>query len=68
MALTVKPLEKVRKSVPTQEVAKPSLNGLVRVNIEVDKGTRLRWRTEAIRRGVSLKELIQQAVESHINE
>lgn len=68
MALTVKPLEKVRKSIPTREVANPSLDCLVRVNIEVDKETRLRWRTEAMKRGVSLKELIQQAVESHIND
>ena len=66
MALTVKPLEKVRKSVPVQDIAKASAEDLVRVNIEVDKETRLRWRTEAIKRGMSLKELIQQSVEAHI--
>lgn len=66
MALTVKPLEKVRKSIPVKEVAKPSPADLVRVNLQVDKQTRLRWRTEAMKRGLSLKDLIQQAVESHI--
>lgn len=66
MALTVKPLEKVRKNVPIREVAKPSLEELVRVNIEVEKETRQRWRTEALQRGLSLKELIQEAVERYV--
>lgn len=66
MALTLKPIEKVRKDVPIQEVAKPLIVDLVRVNLEVEKETRQRWRTEAIKRGLSLKELIQQAVEAHI--
>lgn len=66
MALTVKPLEKVRKNVPVQEVFKPSKSGLVRVNIEVEKEMRLRWRTEALQRGLSLKEFIQEAVERYI--
>lgn len=66
MALTVKPLEKVRKTVPVREVANPSKDELVRVNIEVDKVTRQRWRAEALQRGISLKELIQEAMENHI--
>ncbi len=66
MALTVKPLEKVRKNVPVQEVAKPPQEELVRVNIEVGKGTRHRWRTEALQRDLTLKELIQKAVERYI--
>jgi len=66
MALTVKPLEKVRKNVPVQEVIKPSTEDLVRVNLEVEKETRMRWRTEAMKRDLSLKELIQQAVEAYI--
>ena len=61
MALTVKPLNKVRESVPVKEVAKPSQAELVRVNLEVEKETRQHWRMEAIKRGLSLKELIQQA-------
>ena len=66
MALTVKPLEKVRKNVPVREVAKPSQEELVRVNIEVEKETRQRWRTEAVQRGISLRELIQNAMERHL--
>ena len=66
MALTVKPLNKVRESVPVKEVAKPSQAELVRVNLEVEKETRQQWRMEAIKRGLSLKELIQQAMESHL--
>lgn len=66
MALTVKPLEKVRKNIPLQEVINSNINELVRVNIQVDKQTRQLWRTEAIKRGISLKELIQQAMEAYI--
>ena len=66
MALTVKPLNKVRDSVPVKEVAKPSQEELVRVNLEVEKEIRQHWRMEAIKRGLSLKELIQQAMESHL--
>lgn len=66
MALTVKPLEKVRKNVPVREVANSSLEELVRVNIEVEKETRQRWRTEAVQRGISLRELIQNAMERYL--
>lgn len=66
MALTVKPLEKVRKNVPVREVTKPSQEELVRVNIEVEKETRQRWRTEALQRGISLRDLIQEAVERYV--
>lgn len=66
MALTVKPLEKVRKNVPVREVVKPSQEALVRVNIEVGKEMRQRWRTEALQRGISLRELIQEAVEHYV--
>ncbi len=66
MALTVKPLEKVRKNVPVREVAKSSQEELVRVNIEVEKETRQRWRTEAVQRGISLRELIQNAMERYV--
>lgn len=67
MALKVKPLSKVRSNIPVHEIANPSQTELVRVNLEVDKETRQRWRMEAIKRGLSLKELIQQSVELNIN-
>lgn len=66
MALTVKPLDRVRDNIPVKEVAKPSQEDLVRVNLEVEKETRQRWRMEAIKRGISLKELVYQAVEEHL--
>lgn len=66
MALTVKPLEKVRKTIPVEDVAKPSPDELVRVNLQVDKETRIRWHTEAMKRNISLKELIQRAVDTYI--
>ena len=66
MALTVKPLETVRKNVPVREVVNPSKEELVRVNIEVEKEMRQRWRTEALQRGISLKEFIQKAVEHYV--
>lgn len=66
MALTIKPLEKVRKNVPVREVANSSQEELVRVNIEVEKETRQRWRTEAVQQGISLRELIQNAMERYL--
>lgn len=66
MALTVKPLEKVRETVPVDQVSKLSSDELVRVNLQVDKETRIRWHTEAMKRDISLKDLIQHAVESYI--
>lgn len=66
MALTVKPLEKVRKTIPVKDVAKPAAHELVRVNLQVEKGTRIRWHTEAMKRDISLTELIQRAVDSYI--
>jgi len=68
MALTVKPLDKVRASVPVAEVTKASPEDLVRVNLQVDKGTRMRWHTEALKRDMSLTKLIQQAMEEYIGE
>jgi len=66
MALTVKPLEKVRKTIPVEDVSKPSPEDMVRVNLQVDKETRIRWHTEAMKRSISLKELIKISVDSYI--
>lgn len=68
MALTVKPLEKVRKTIPVEDVTKPSSDELVRVNLQVEKGTRIRWHTEAMNRDMSLTELIQRAVDSYLSK
>jgi len=68
MALTVKPLNEVRKSIPIEKVATPSPEELVRVNLQVDKETRIRWHTAAMQQGISLKELIQRSVDSYIKQ
>lgn len=68
MALTVKPLEKVRKTIPVKDVGKPSPDELVRVNLQVEKNTRIRWHTEAMKRDISLTELIQRAVDSYLGK
>jgi len=68
MALTVKPLEKVRKTIPIEAVTKPSPSELVRVNLQVDKDTRIRWHTEAMKRDISLTELIHRAVDSYLSK
>jgi len=68
MALTVKPLDRVRKTIPVKDVAKPSAHELVRVNLQVEKNTRIRWHTEAMKRDISLTELIQKAVDSYIEK
>lgn len=65
MALTVKPLDQVRKSVPVAAVAKPSVD-LVRVNLAVEKEVRQYWHSEALKRDISLKDLIQQAMTAYL--
>lgn len=67
MALTVKPLENVRKTIPVRDVAKPSSDELVRVNLQVEKDTRILWHTEAMKRDISLTELIHRSVSSYIS-
>lgn len=68
MALTVKPLDKVRDTVPVKEVTKASPDEMVRVNLQVEKETRVRWHTKALQEGISLKQLIEKAVEKYIKE
>jgi hypothetical protein len=63
--LKTKPLDQVRKDVPTAEVQ--DSGDLVRVNLQVDKDTRKMWRAEALRRDVSMSELIRDAMSSYIN-
>lgn len=63
MALTSKPLTAVRPSIPVKEVTK---GDQVRVNLNVSQDTRNRWKIASIERGVTMAELIAEAVESHI--
>lgn len=63
MALTAKKIDKVRESVPVKVITN---DAMVRVNLNVPPETRDRWKIESIKRGVTLAELITEAVEAHI--
>jgi hypothetical protein len=68
MALKSKPPEEVRADVPVEKVTS-DLDGadVVRVNLPVPKATRTAWRAEALRRDISLAELIRQAMKHYAN-
>lgn len=66
MALTTKPLEQVRKDVPVKEVA--DTGEKVRVNFEVDKATRQRWKAEAVRRDVALSDMLRAAMDEYLSK
>jgi hypothetical protein len=66
MALITKPLEAVRKDVPIKEVA--DTGEKVRVNFEVDKATRTRWKTEALSRDVPLADLLRSAMDEYLSK
>mgnify|MGYP001565174936 CR=1 FL=1 len=63
MALTAKKLDTVRADVPVKTV---SQQALVRVNFNVSADTRRRWKVAAIERGISLGDLIEDAVNTHL--
>lgn len=66
MALTAKKLDEVRASVPVGEVTK---DNQVRVNFNVPKAQRARWKTAAIAGNYhSLADMIIEAVEAHLNK
>ncbi len=62
-SLKTKSLDTVRPSVPVGEVIK---GDLVRVNINVSTETRNRWKKAAIDRGVTLQDMLIEAVEAHL--
>lgn len=62
-SLKTKPLDTVRPSVPVSEVIK---GDLVRVNINVSADMRNRWKKAAIDRGVTLQDMLIEAVEAHL--
>lgn len=68
MALKSKPDEQVRDDVPTDKVMSSMDAGdIVRVNLPVLKATRTAWRAEALRRDISMAELIRQAMKHYAN-
>ena len=68
MALKSKSDEKVRADVPVDKVMSSMDAGdIVRVNLPVSKATRTAWRAEALRRDISMAELIRQAMKHYAN-
>jgi hypothetical protein len=69
MALKSKSDEQVRADIPVHKVM-PHINAenAVRVNLIVSKSMRTAWRAEALRRDISLAELIKQAMKNYIGE
>lgn len=65
MALKSKPLDQVRPDVPTSAAAQDEL---VRVNLNVPKATRTVWKTIALQRGMTLGDLIIEAMSKHSKE
>ena len=69
MALKSKPAQEVRADVPVEKVTSDLDGGqVVRVNLPVSKAMRMAWRAEALRREISLAELIRQAMSNYINK
>lgn len=65
MALKSKPLDQVRPNVPVSAAAQDEL---VRVNLNVPKATRIAWKTIALERGITLAELINEAMSKYSNK
>lgn len=64
MALKSKPLDQVRPNVPTAAAAQDEI---VRVNLNVPKSTRTAWKAAALQQGVTLAELINEAMSKYSN-
>ena len=62
MALTTKPLSEVRPDVPTQAAAQGEL---VRINFLVPVDVRKEWKTLAIAKGVTMQQLIIDAMSKY---
>jgi hypothetical protein len=66
MALKSKNLGAVRSDLPTQEAIPQE--ELVRVNLEVPKSVRQAWKTVAVGRGITLTDLIKEAMHAHLSK
>lgn len=62
MALKSKPLDKVRDTVPLDEVTK---GDLVRFNFFIDRVTLKALKTEALERDVSVADLVRDAIKAY---
>ena len=64
MALKSKPLDAVRKDVPTHEVGREEL---VRINLQVPASVRKAWKAAALREDTTVTDLIVRAVNEHLS-
>ena len=64
MALKSKSLDLVRPTVPVEAVTKEDL---VRVNLNVSKATRQRWKAAALERDMTLADLLNEAMSTYLN-
>lgn len=65
MALTSKPLDLVRSSVPVHEVTKEDM---VRINMNVPKSVRQNWKFAALERDLPMTDLIIEAMNNYLNK
>lgn len=66
MALSSKPLDKVRTSVPVHEVAPKE--EIVRININVPLSVRSTWKAYAARQNKALTDIIIEAMNTHMSK
>lgn len=66
MALKSKPLDQVR-NVPNVQMLQPA-DEIVRVNLNVPKSVRTKWKDIANKRDMTVTELIIEAVSKYSNE
>jgi|RifCSPhighO2_02_1023873.scaffolds.fasta_scaffold323607_2 hypothetical protein len=66
MALKSKDLGAVRSDLPTNEAVPQE--ELVRVNLEVTKSIRQAWKTAALKRDMTLTDLIKEAMDAHLSK
>jgi hypothetical protein len=65
MALKSKPLDQVRKSVPNVQLQPDEI---VRINLNVPKSIRTKWKAIANDRDMTVTDLIIEAVSKYSNE
>ncbi len=61
-----KSMDKVRKDVPVQDTMPP--DEIVRININVPKSVRNRWKAAAVDRETTITEMLVEAVEAHLSK
>ena len=66
MALSSKPINKVRNDIPLDEVAPKE--EIVRINLNVPKSVRAKWKTYAAQQDKALTEIIIETMNAHMSK